>query len=159
MGLDMMLYRERYVDNEVWNSKLKKYEPKKLELVETYGADEEVTPLEGVLFIREEVATWRKQYAIHSWLRIRASNNRYYEVGIEELYKLLKLCKRLLEELKLEGGMITNPEVADRLLPCGRYMNYDDYYYYGIEQTVEQLERVLSYPDAKDYCYIYDWSD
>lgn len=158
MGLDMMLYRERYVDNEVWNDKLKKYEPKKLELVETYDTEEKVTPLEGLLFIREEVATWRKQDAIHSWLHSRASSNRYYEVTIEELYELLSICKRLKRTLKLKDGVVKNPALADKLLPDTRNGVYDEWYCYGLEQTVEMLEKVLNYPDPGAYCYLYDWS-
>lgn len=159
MGLDMMLYRERWVDGEQWDEKLKKYRPKQNTLVETRGEWNTETPLEGDLIIREEVATWRKQYALHDWLKQRAGINRYYDLSIEDLQELLGICQQLKAELEVEDGVVKNPTLATRLLPCGRYGDYNEWYYYGVELTIEQLEKILSYPNAENYGYIYDWSE
>ena len=89
---------------------------------------------------------WRKAYHIHEWLADNADvgidYNAMYFVPREKLAELLKVCKKVK----------ANPEKAEELLPTYPDVDYDEEYFYDIDETIKILEEALK--DKKvDYLY------
>jgi hypothetical protein len=130
MGLDMYLYAEEFASENYFNPDIYKTLTK------------EVPFAKGSLMVKVEVAYWRKVNAVHKWFveNVQSGDDdcREYHVPREKLQELLDICK--LIEL--------NHDSAPELLPSqegfffGSY-EYDEWYFDGIKQTIEQIERVL----------------
>tara|TARA_R100001530_G_scaffold134543_1_gene109608 strand:+ start:460 stop:900 length:441 start_codon:yes stop_codon:yes gene_type:complete len=146
MGLDMYLkarkYTSKYTDKEL-NKKLLKLS--KIDTTNTESAE---------LVI--QVGYWRKANHIHKWfvdnVQEGADNCRNYDVSKEQLKDLLKLCKEIKEE----------NSKAEELLPSqtgfffGSY-EYDEWYFDGINETIEIIERVLKIDEDWSFEYNSCW--
>lgn len=138
--------------------------------------------------IFENIASWRKANHIHLWFVLNVQNNvddcGIYEVTKEQLEKLLRVCKEVLEASKLIKGKIVNgqrsengkwvniyedgeyiedPTVARRLLPTkdGFFFGsteYDQWYYRDVKDTIEIIEKVLAETDFEHEIVMYSSS-
>jgi hypothetical protein len=104
-----------------------------------------------------QVAYWRKSNQIHSWfvknVQGGVDNCEEYHVTRDQLQLLLDNCKLVL----------INKEEAPNLLPpqegffFGSY-EYDEYYWQDIQDTIDQLEKILNeYPQDWDFKYQSSW--
>ncbi len=104
-----------------------------------------------------QVAYWRKANQIHKWFVDHVQNGKDdcgdYYVSREQLQLLLDTCKIVL----------IDREEASQLLPVqegfffGSY-EYNEYYFSDIQDTIEQLEKVLTeYPEDWDFKYQSSW--
>jgi hypothetical protein len=133
----------------------------------------------GFNSIFEEVGYWKKANAIHTWFVKNVQNSvdncQSYEVSKEQLMKLYLICKTIVTESTLaldkvisgqcfnnetgeweniyeDGYIITNPELAAKLLPTqsGFFFggtNYDEYYMEDVKYTFELLPKIISETD------------
>ncbi len=104
-----------------------------------------------------QVAYWRKANQIHKWFVDHVQNGKDdcgdYYVSREQLQLLLDTCKIVL----------IDREEASQLLPVqegfffGSY-EYNEYYFSDIQDTIEQLEKVLTeYPEEWAFKYQSSW--
>ena len=104
-----------------------------------------------------QVAYWRKANQIHKWFVDHVQNGKDdcgdYYVSREQLQLLLDTCKIVL----------IDKEEASQLLPVqegfffGSY-EYNEYYFSDIQDTIEQLEKVLTeYPEEWAFKYQSSW--
>ena len=104
-----------------------------------------------------QVGYWRKANQIHSWfvkhVQGGVDNCEEYRVTREQLQLLVDNCKLVL----------MNKEEAVNLLPTqegfffGSY-EYDEYYWSDIQDTIDQLEKVLNeYPETWEFKYQSSW--
>jgi len=107
--------------------------------------------------VQVQVAYWRKANQIHKWFvdHVQDGNDdcEEYRVTRDQLQLLVDNCKLVL----------MNKEEAKTLLPrqegffFGSY-EYDEYYWYDIQDTIEQLEKILKeYPEDWDFQYQSSW--
>lgn len=152
MGLDMYLSRERYIGANYEHRNVKG----KIELTE--GKDD--TPinieLNKVKYIEEEAGYWRKVNAVHNWFVNNVQNGvdecQKCYVQKEQLEELLRICKLIKEDHTL----------AESLLPTqGGFFfgttEYGDWYFQGIEDTIEILTKALENSDNYEYYYQSSW--
>jgi len=108
-----------------------------------------------VTYVIEEVGYWRKQNQIHQWFVENVQNGEdncaEYCVSKGQLEDLLEICKKILNDNSL----------AEELLPTASGFffggtEYDEWYFDGIENTIEILEEALSDTSA-DYYYSSSW--
>lgn len=109
------------------------------------------------LTVRVTVAYWRKANAIHKWFVDNCQDGvdecQEASVSREQLEQLLTLCKRALD----------NKEEAPSALPpqSGFFFGsteIDESYFADIEETVSQLEAILSCDGLNDYSFAYQSS-
>jgi hypothetical protein len=104
-----------------------------------------------------QVAYWRKANQIHKWFVDHVQNGKDdcgdYYVSREQLQLLLDTCKIVL----------IDREEASQLLPVqegfffGSY-EYNEYYFSDIQDTIDQLEKVLTeYPQDWEFKYQSSW--
>ena len=107
--------------------------------------------------VQIQVAYWRKANHIHKWFvdHVQDGNDdcEEYRVTRDQLQLLLDNCKIAL----------MHKEEAPKLLPrqegffFGSY-EYDEYYWLDIQDTIEQLEKILNeYPEEWDFQYQSSW--
>ena len=156
MGLDMYLYRRRYVQN--WDH---------------YPADErtEITAIRGgqkldlvnPTYIIEQVGYWRKANHIHKWFVDNVQGGvdqcQQADVDVDDLQTLLDLVKQVLADHSR----------AEELLPTqsGFFFGgtgYDEYYFEDLEETKKILEPIIeresqphSWRDSGEYYYQSSW--
>ena len=143
MGLDMYLTAERYI----WSSeKLISDEVANLLGLQLDGERRRVNSVEA------EAMYWRKANAIHKWfvenIQGGEDNCRRYYVEREQLTELRDLCAKLY----------TQREMAEETLPTadGFFFGsteYDEWYWNGIEETVQGLDKALQAFDDKWHFY------
>lgn len=140
MGLDMYLNRKTYVRN--WDFMQEKEKTKII--IKKDGKDISGIDTYKISHIIENVMTWRKANQIHNWFVKNIQNGiddcKEYDVGIEDLEKLLDTCKKVLED---------NTK-APKLLPCteGFFFgstDYNEYYFYDVQETKEELEKIIEH--------------
>jgi hypothetical protein len=146
MGLDMYLHAETFTSKEYFNPKFYKQIVEDLPFTST-----------GSAIVKIEVAYWRKSNQIHHWFVQNVQSNeddcRSYNVSRQQLEELLGLCK----EVKADSSL------AAYLLPStdGFFFGsteYDEYYFNDIDETIEQLERILKeVPKEWDFTYRSSW--
>lgn len=182
MGLDMYLNKTYYVKN--W-SYMKPEEKHTITILK--GDKPSSIPTDKIKRIDCEVMYWRKANAIHKWFVDNVQGGKddcdTYDVSIEQLKELLVLCTEVLEKSKIgkganyagetwksgehtinyvDGKVITNPQVAESLLPtAGGFFfgctDYDEGYLQDIEYTKTELEKLLANDDGGDYEYHSSW--
>lgn len=168
MGLDMYLNRKVYIGGQYsWN---------KIEGEINLTKDGNKIPFDTTKIdtIDERVGYWRKANQIHNWFvkNVQDGNDDCgtYEVDISELKKLLDICKTIKEKCKLvegkvtngqtfkdgkwediveDGKVMTNPEIAEELLPTASGFffgstDYDEYYMSDIEYTIKIIEEAIA---------------
>lgn len=94
-----------------------------------------------------EVAYWRKANQIRQWFVNNCDYDpeadcEYFRVTKEQLEQLVSDCKKVLE----------NHECAEEIMPTSSgfffgYTDYDEYYFYQLEYTIEQITRVIEETD------------
>ena len=129
--------------------------------------------------IFEDVGYWRKANAIHAWFVDNVQDGKDdcepHEVSKEQLMKLYLICKTIVtestlapdkvingqrfnnetgewENIYVDGYIITNPELAAKLLPTqsGFFFgstDYDEYYMEDVKYTFELLPKIISETD------------
>jgi hypothetical protein len=150
MGLDMYLEKRTYVRQ--WEHQT----PEEQYNVEvTKGGEPVKIDPKRVTYVIEEVGYWRKQNQIHQWFVENVQNGEdncaEYCVSKSQLEDLLEICKKILNDNSL----------AEELLPTASGFffggtEYDEWYFDGIQNTIEILEGVLSDTTA-DYYYSSSW--
>lgn len=160
MGLDMYLYKMKKhgkanmndalaVDHWLSLVEYKKEHPEyKKGMMEWCGMKKPSTSV--IKFYQDqppiEVAYWRKANQVHRWFVENVQNGEddcgYYPVTKEQLIELRDLCRDVLE----------NRDLAELRLPtCAGFffgsMNYDQWYFSDLEQTVEQITNILDSTD------------
>jgi hypothetical protein len=145
MGLDMYLYARQFAFNGFKNQEL-------------YNKIVQEAPFAlDTASVQVQVAYWRKANQIHKWFvdHVQDGNDdcEEYRVTRDQLQLLVDNCKLVL----------MNKEEAKTLLPrqegffFGSY-EYDEYYWYDIQDTIEQLEKILKeYPEDWDFQYQSSW--
>lgn len=128
---------------------------------------------ERLSYIEESVCYWRKANQIHKWFVDNVQNGvddwRSYDVELEDLKKLLSLCKEVKEKAILkedkvsvgetlkdgewepileDGKIIENAEEIAELLPTSSgcffgSTSYDEFYMNDIEHTIKDLEEII----------------
>lgn len=153
MGLDQYLYASKYVSGvrgaqDLFN-----------DLVQTVNAENFVHSDYPSVELKVKVGYWRKANQIHQWfvdnVQDGEDNCAQYYVSRERLEDLVKICKEALET--------KDPDTAQDLLPpqegffFGSY-EIDEGYWYDLENTVEQIERLLAtVPNDWDFYYRSSW--
>jgi len=145
MGLDMYLYARQFAFNGFKNQEL-------------YNKIVQEAPFAlDTASVQVQVAYWRKANQIHKWFvdHVQDGNDdcEEYRVTRDQLQLLVDNCKLVL----------MNKEEAKTLLPrqegffFGSY-EYDEYYWYDIQDTIDQLEKILNeYPEEWDFQYQSSW--
>jgi hypothetical protein len=104
-----------------------------------------------------KVGYWRKENQIHKWFVDNVQEGeddcKQYYVSPDQLTELHNLCKEVLWE----------HDKAEELLPrhSGFFfgdVEYDEWYFKGLEKTVEILERLLANPKFLGWDFYYDSS-
>ena len=151
MGLDMFLEKKTYIGAH--------YEFRNVDAkieITSNGKLFNINP-KRVSTVIERVGYWRKANQIHKWFVDHVQNGvdncEEYYVSREQLQLLLDTCKIVL----------IDKEEAKTLLPrqegffFGSY-EYDEYYWSDIQDTIEQLEKVLTeYPQEWSFKYMSSW--
>ena len=108
MGLDMNLYRKKYVKN--WDY-MKPSERHTVSVKKGRLIRRDINP-DKVVFIVEEVAEWRKANAIHAWFvnNVQDGNDdcQSHWVSSEKLAELRDLCKQVLDSSELVESKVVN---------------------------------------------------
>lgn len=172
MGLDMFLYRQRYVRGD-----------KAQRIKELVGEKSEGDSVS----VKTDVAYWRKANAIHRFFYDftgEDEDRREIYVPYESLEGLLKRCKEIKSKAELVDGTelvdewrdgekhkveikvkkIKDARVCEELLPTqeGFFFgdtSYGEYYLDNINDTIEQLEKIIA-DDVRatdDYYYYGSW--
>jgi hypothetical protein len=94
----------------------------------------------------EEVAYWRKANQIHTWFVENAQDNEddcgYYEVTKYQLEELVATCKEVLGDMDKARGLL--PTKSGFFFGSE---NYDEGYIYDINETIEQVGKILAETD------------
>ena len=156
MGLDQYLYANVYLSEANFLGEQKQDAFAKVK--EALEADSFICEDFPSLNVNVKVGQWRKANQIHNWfvnnVQDGEDNCREYYVEREQLVELLELCKTVKS-----GGK----EVAEEELPTVSGCFYgsteiDEYYWQDIDDTVEQLERVLAkVPEGWSFAYDSSW--
>lgn len=150
MGLDMYLDKRSYVRQWEHIDADKQYNVE----VTKGGKPTNIDP-KKVKYIIEEAGYWRKQNQIHRWfvenVQKGIDNCGDYYVNKSQLETLLELCQKVKADNSL----------ADELLPgaSGFFFGgteYDEWYFDGIDNTIDILKEALENEDA-DYYYSSSW--
>jgi hypothetical protein len=151
MGLDMYLNKHTYVQQ--WEHQ--KHEEKYNVEVTKGGEPTNINP-KKIKYIVEEAGYWRKANQIHQWfvenVQKGVDDCGNYYVSTDDLEKLLEVCIAV----KL------NHEQADTLLPSASGFffggtEYDEWYFNGIDNTIEILKEALADESDSSYYYSSSW--
>lgn len=167
MGLDMYLSRKKYIGANYEHRKVTGSANIMI------GDKKIPINFKQISYVEEQVCYWRKANQIHKWFvdNVQDGNDdcRQYWVSVEKLEELLKLCKEIKEKAILKDGKVKNGEKLENgkwipIMEDGKYIEnaeeianilptstgcffgsseYDEYYMYDIEHTIEQLEKIL----------------
>ena len=152
MGLDMYLYKRTYVGAN--------WEHRNIVFDFSHQINGKPIPIkkDRVSYIIEEVCYWRKANAIHRWfvenIQEGIDDCKEYELSAEDLQNLVNVCKEVKEDLSLGPELLPTQE--------GFFFGtteYNDYYKEDLENTIENIEKVLSEPNAEyaEYSYRASW--
>ena len=174
MGLDMYLTKKTYIGNQY----KKPEEQIKLGLPDI--KDERLSE------ITERVMYWRKANAIHKWFVENVQDGEddcgEHYVERESLKKLIDILDTIIKGSKTkkskiqvgtsyqngqekpimeDGELITNPELAQKLLPCeGGFFfggtEYDSYYLDECKRTLKELNELVKEAGG-DFYYTSSW--
>ena len=154
MGLDMYLEGRKFVsgysDTETYNN-----------LVKAVGLTKEEIPHSNFGTISLEVMYWRKVNAIHNWFVNNVQDGvddcKQYYVDRDKLVELMDTCKRVVNNRD-------DLSVAEELLPTGSGFffgdtDYEEYYFEGLLDTIEAIERILTNKsfEGMDFYYQSSW--
>lgn len=110
--------------------------------------------------VTREAAYWRKDNQIHAWFVANVQDGKddcgNYDVSVEQLKELRDLCANLLVNRN-------SAEAREKLPPQSGFFfgstEIDEYYWHGLDDTVNQIDRVLAIPSAEllDFSYHSSW--
>ena len=181
MGLDMMLYRKRYVKN--WG-----LDENRFEVILKKNGEE--VPLENTVYILENIMYWRKANAIHNYFVHECGgcedDCRPIYISTENLRELKRRIDTILDTVTLTPGKVivsytfknkkrvnnyedgevisreSDLELCRKLLPTfsGFFFGnteYDEGYIGSLKDTQEMLADLMANPswDNGDYDYEY----
>ena len=157
MGLDQYLYARNYLSGGDWQPQ-EKQDAYAL-ISDALGAGSFENKEYPSITVEVKVGYWRKANQIHQWfvdnVQEGEDNCAEYHVSREHLEELLNLCR--------EVKAYKDTEVAKELLPpsvgffFGSY-DIDDWYWEQIDDSIEQLERVLTkVPEGWSFAYMSSW--
>ena len=147
MGLDMMLYRTRYLQTG-------DHIPEDRREVITLRKGNVEVPLTNPAYLKEEILYWRKANQIHHWFVQNVQNGvddcREYDVSLDALQELRDLCNQVLAD----------NDLAETLLPpqSGFFFGsteIDEWYFDDLRHTVESLDQILNAKDEWYFTYSY----
>ena len=154
MGLDMYLEGRKFVSN---------YSDKAVydKLVDMAGLSHKEIPHSNFGTISLEVMYWRKVNAVHNWFVNNVQDGvddcKQYHVDRDKLVELMETCKRVVNNKD-------DLSIAEELLPTGSGFffgdtDYEEYYFEGLLDTIEAIERILKNPafDGMDFYYQSSW--
>jgi hypothetical protein len=162
MGLDQYLYARKYISGsdykKVGGELVRVGNPQYTNLISEMGlfpsdVDDEFPSVE----LSVKVGYWRKDNQIHKWFVDNVQEGeddcKAYYVSPDKLTELHNLCKEVLDD----------HDKAEKLLPrhAGFFfgdVEYDEWYFRGIEKTAEILERLLGNPKFLNWDFYYDSS-
>ena len=178
MGLDMFIFKIKRYSNATFDDvvavrsyldlqEYKKEHPGYKCSFAQWSGRKKVPPVELVKYYQpmyeegliQEVAYWRKANAVHKWFVDNVQD------GEDDCSAHRELTREDLEELRdLAHQVRCNPDLAEKLLPTesGFFFGgtqYDDWYFEGIENTVDQLDKVLKETDFETEAlyYVSSW--
>lgn len=144
MGLDMYLTAKRYL----WDGK----DAELINVIKAEGIDGigEMTPKE----IACRAMYWRKANAIHKWFVDNVQDGedecQEHEVSHEQLAELANLCRKVWTQ---------RGETTELLPPTEGFFfgkaEIDDYYWEYVNETAEQIEKLLSTKGIDDWAFYY----
>jgi hypothetical protein len=157
VGLDMYLFGKKYISGIDWDKERTEDGFVKSPVYENIikAADlEEIATDDAGLYVTVSVGYWRKANAIHGWFVDNVQNGedncQEYFVERTDLNKLRTLCK----------AAIANKDHGDLPPVSGFFFGSNevgDWYWEDLKQTVEIIDRVLSYPDDIRFYYQSSW--
>jgi hypothetical protein len=154
MGLDMYLSAKKFHSDAEWRPQNTRDEFNRLKQVS--GVGHLMTKEHPHVYLEVSVGYWRKQNAIHQWFVDNCQGGeddcRTSYVSREQLQELKSLCEEVLAK----------PESADYELPTtsGFFFGsteYDDWYFDGLRETVEIVDRCLEMPEEWEFEYHSSW--
>jgi hypothetical protein len=184
MGLDM------YLEGRVSAYKPWKGEDDKLRKALVSAAVKAGLPASDnidYITITREVAYWRKANQIHNWFVVNVQDGKddcgHYYVERDQLRQLRDICQQVIDGCPLvdgqvtngysysggerqaileEGQVMTNSELAERLLPTtsGFFFggtDYDQWYISDLQETVTQIDKCLALPEHVEFQYHSSW--
>lgn len=152
MGLDMYLNKHIYISNSEWVNPEYRRE---VAVFKNGKLDATIKP-SRITYVVEEIGYWRKVNQIHKWFVDNIHNGDdncgSYYVSRDQLRNLLETCKEV----------IADNSKAETLLPrqSGFFYSsteYDEYYFDGINNTIEILNDALSDSRADHFTYSSSW--
>ena len=153
MGLDQYLYAKKYTSESTIFNKVEIFN----QLKETIGTDVAfLTKKTPSISVEMKVGYWRKSNQIHQYFVDNCQNGeddcRISYVGRDKLVELLDLCKQVLAD----------HSQAEDLLPVqsGFFfgnIEYNEWYYSVLSDTVEILENALKMGDDWEFYYQSSW--
>jgi hypothetical protein len=152
----MFLKAEKYVSGYdfVGAEQVERYRA----IVDLVGLSEFADPDSPGATVSVTVAYWRKANQIHSWFvqNVQGGEDECqpHHVSREQLRDLRDLCAKLVREKDYAAA-------ENALTPMGGFFfgstEIDEWYWKDLEDTVTQLDRVLSAPDGVDFVYQSSW--
>lgn len=161
MGLDMYLTASKYVGN--WEHSDKKDTKCYDTITSALGLKDFFCPGSPSLSVDVTVAYWRKANAIHKWfvqkIQEGVDNCQKCYVDRESLQELLADCQQVLAYKNQDD----EKKVAmDTLPPQGGFFFgstvIDQYYYDDIQNTIDQVQKILENPKLDDFDFYYQAS-
>lgn len=150
MGLDMYLQARLFASQH--------YDPGKV--YDELKATRVPWPKPPDSFVIEgKLAYWRKANQIHQWFINNCgegnSDERTMFVSLEQLTELRDLCAKLLKSRDVEEAKEELP-TQEGFFFGGT--DYDDSYWQDLEDTVEQLSKIIGHPTSEMFDYEYQAS-
>lgn len=146
MGLDMYLTRKHHIANYEHDKKGQKLAAA---ICKAMGFTDTKLYEQGSFNLEVPVAYWRKANAIHGWFVKNVQNNKddcgEYYVPKEKLIELRDLCKAILNGKEDKGKMPPQEGFF-----FGNTTD-EEYYRDDLNDTIEQIDAVLSSPDNNKY--------
>jgi hypothetical protein len=154
MGLDMYLEGRKFVsgysDKDVYDK-----------LIDMAGLNHKEIPHSNFGTISLEVMYWRKVNAVHNWFVDNVQDGvddcKQYHVDRDKLVELMETCRRVVNNKD-------DLTIAEELLPTGSGFffgdtDYEEYYFEGLLDTIEAIERILKNTafDGMDFYYQSSW--
>jgi hypothetical protein len=168
MGLDMYLTKRKYVGAQYEHREVKG------SIYITIKGKELPIDFNKVSYIEEDIGYWRKANQIHDWFVRNYANGedncRPIYLELEDLKKLLDVCKKVRKSINLvdgkviqsytynekgekvitwmDGKVIEDTSVCEELLPtCNGFFfgdtEYNEWYVEQIDYTIKMLKDVI----------------
>jgi hypothetical protein len=152
----MYLRAEKYFSGYDFrgNEEVEKYR----ELVKLTGLEQEADPETPSATVSVTVAYWRKANQIHEWFveNVQGGEDECnpHHVSREQLQELRDLCSSLLKKKDRDAAAVGLAPISGFFFGS---TEIDEWYWKELENTVEQLARVLKAPEDVSFIYQSSW--